>query len=102
MAVLRGAGVERFAFFSYAHLPGMARELNSWLAATGARFPDGVPLGTVHAADPAWTLLVMAAVILLGWWVAVWSPSARAGRELASVPPAQRPLEQVQEEATTP
>lgn len=60
--------------------------------------PNGVPT----SAEPAWTLLVMAALILLGWWVAVWSPSARTGRELASVPSGQRPLEQVEEEATTP
>lgn len=66
--------------------------------------PHGVPTSI----DPAWTLLVLAALILLGWWVAVWSPSARTGRPLASVPSAQRPLEQaeqveqVQEEATTP
>jgi predicted TIM-barrel fold metal-dependent hydrolase len=52
VAALRGAGVERFVFFSYAHVPGMAHELNRWLAATGSRFPDGIPLGTVHAADP--------------------------------------------------
>lgn len=51
VAALRAAGVERFAFFSYAHRPGMARDLNRWLRDTAARFPDGIPLGTVHAAD---------------------------------------------------
>jgi hypothetical protein len=51
VAALRRAGVERFAFFSYAHRPGMARDLNRWLRDTAARFPDGIPLGTVHAAD---------------------------------------------------
>src|SRR5215471_1240211 len=51
VAALRAAGVERFAFFSYAHRPGMARELNRWLRGTAARFPDGIPLGTVHAGD---------------------------------------------------
>lgn len=51
VAALRAAGVERFAFFSYAHRPGMARELNRWLRDTAARFPDGIPLGTVHAGD---------------------------------------------------
>jgi uncharacterized protein len=50
-AALRAAGVERFAFFSYAHRPGMARELNAWIRDTAARLPDGIPLGTVHAAD---------------------------------------------------
>jgi predicted TIM-barrel fold metal-dependent hydrolase len=48
---LRAAGVERFVFFSYAHRPGMARELNRWLRDTAAGLPDGIPLGTVHAAD---------------------------------------------------
>ena len=51
VAALRAAGVERFAFFSYAHRPGMARELNRWIRDAGARFPDGIPLGTVHAED---------------------------------------------------
>ncbi len=51
VAALRGAGVERFAFFSYAHRPGMARDLNAWIRDTAARFPDAIPLGTVHAAD---------------------------------------------------
>jgi uncharacterized protein len=51
VGALRAAGVERFAFFSYAHRPGMARELNRWVRDTGARFPDGIPLGTVHAGD---------------------------------------------------
>jgi predicted TIM-barrel fold metal-dependent hydrolase len=51
VAALRAAGVERFAFFSYAHRPGMARELNRWIRDAGARFPDGIPLGTVHAGD---------------------------------------------------
>jgi predicted TIM-barrel fold metal-dependent hydrolase len=50
-AALRAAGVERFVFFSYAHRPGMARELNRWLADAAAGLPDGIPLGTVHAAD---------------------------------------------------
>ncbi|MGH7267817.1 MAG: amidohydrolase family protein [Candidatus Rokuibacteriota bacterium] len=48
---LRAAGVERFVFFSYAHRPGMARELNRWLRDVGATLPDGVPLGAVHAED---------------------------------------------------
>lgn len=51
VAQLRAHGVERFAFFSYAHRPGMSRALNAWIRETAARYPDGVPLGTVHAAD---------------------------------------------------
>jgi hypothetical protein len=51
VAALRAAGVERFAFFSYAHRPGMSREVNRWIRDAAARFPDGIPLGTVHAED---------------------------------------------------
>jgi predicted TIM-barrel fold metal-dependent hydrolase len=51
VAALRAAGVARFAFFSYAHRAGMARELNRWIRDAGARYPDGIPLGTVHAGD---------------------------------------------------
>ena len=51
VAALRAAGVERFAFFSYAHRPGMSRELNRWIRDAATRFPDGIPLGTVHAGD---------------------------------------------------
>jgi len=50
-AALRAAGVDRFVFFSYAHRPGMARDLNRWLRDAAAGLPDGLPLGTVHAAD---------------------------------------------------
>ena len=91
---------------------GLTVLVGSWIAtayppivglALQATHPTGAPTST----DPAWTLLVMAALILLGWWVAVWSPSARTGRELASAVSAQRPLEQVEQveqveqEATT-
>ncbi len=51
--VLRAAGVERFVFCSYAHKPGIARALNAWLGQTSralGRF--GVPLATIHLADP--------------------------------------------------
>jgi predicted TIM-barrel fold metal-dependent hydrolase len=48
---LREQAVERFVFFSYAHKPGLARELNAWLHETGRRLPDGLPLGTVHPGD---------------------------------------------------
>ena len=34
-------GVERFVFFSYAHKPGLARELNAWLHETAGRLPAG-------------------------------------------------------------
>jgi len=48
---LREHGVERFVYFSYAHKPGIAREINRWLWETATRLRDGIPLGTVHAAD---------------------------------------------------
>jgi len=52
-AALRQAGVERFVFCSYAHKPGIARELNAWLAATSRALGGyGLPLATVHPADP--------------------------------------------------
>ncbi len=52
-ASLRRHGVERFVFCSYAHKPGMAREINSWLAETSRRLERfGLPLATVHPADP--------------------------------------------------
>jgi hypothetical protein len=44
--------VDRFVFFSYAHKPGLARELNAWLHETAGRLPAGLPLGTVHPGDP--------------------------------------------------
>jgi predicted TIM-barrel fold metal-dependent hydrolase len=51
--VLREHGVEKFAFFSYAHKAGMARELNAWLSDTARELGAGaVPLGTVHVDDP--------------------------------------------------
>ncbi len=56
VAALRAAGVTRFVFCSYAHKPGMARELNAWLAATSRAIGGyGLPLATVHLddADPA-------------------------------------------------
>ena len=49
---LRARGVHRFCFFSYAHKPGMSRELNRWLSAQAARLPDTVALGTLHPDDP--------------------------------------------------
>ncbi len=50
---LREHGVERFAFCSYAHKAGIARDLNAWLAATARELgPGAVPLATVHVEDP--------------------------------------------------
>ena len=49
---LSARGVERFCFFTYAHKPGMARDLNQWVAETAARHPQAVALGTLHVDDP--------------------------------------------------
>jgi predicted TIM-barrel fold metal-dependent hydrolase len=49
---LRARGVRRFCFFSYAHRPGMARELNRWLGGQAARLPEAIALGTLHPEDP--------------------------------------------------
>lgn len=51
VATLRARGVTRFCFFSYAHKPGIARSINEWTAKTAARYPEAIPLGTVHAGD---------------------------------------------------
>jgi uncharacterized protein len=51
--ILHEHGVERFAFCSYAHKPGIARDLNAWLAETARELGGGaVALGTVHVGDP--------------------------------------------------
>ena len=49
---LLARGVRRFCFFSYAHKPGMARELNRWLGGQAARLPEAIALGTLHPDDP--------------------------------------------------
>lgn len=48
---LQARGVDRFCFFSYAHKPGMARDLNRWVAETATRLPGAIPLGTLHVDD---------------------------------------------------
>jgi predicted TIM-barrel fold metal-dependent hydrolase len=50
-ATLRTHGVERFCFFSYAHKPGMARDLNRWVAETARGLPEAIPFGTLHPDD---------------------------------------------------
>ena len=42
MTGIRARGVRRFCFFSYAHKPGMARELNRWLSGQAARLPETI------------------------------------------------------------
>jgi hypothetical protein len=50
-ATLAERGVERFWFFSYAHKPGMARELNHWVAQTASTLAAAVGFGTLHPDD---------------------------------------------------
>jgi len=50
--VLHAHGVRRFVFCSYAHKPGMASDLNAWLAQTSRDLGGyGLPLATVHPGD---------------------------------------------------
>ena len=59
-------GVERFCFFSYAHKPGMARELNRWVAETAATLPAAVGFGTLHPDDPDVDAVAAEATTALG------------------------------------
>ncbi len=55
VAALKEQGVDRFVFCSYAHKPGIARDLNAWLARTARQYDRfGLPLFTVHLDDPAY------------------------------------------------
>jgi uncharacterized protein len=65
-ATLAERGVTRFCFFSYAHKPGMARELNHWVAETGAALPGAVGFGTLHPDDPDVTAVAAQATGELG------------------------------------
>ncbi len=49
---LAAEGVVRYLVASYAHRPGMARELNDWLRAFADRHEGAIPLATVHPDDP--------------------------------------------------
>lgn len=46
VALLRRCGVRRFSALSYAHLPGMAEDLNDWAAAFADRVPECLRSGT--------------------------------------------------------
>lgn len=50
-AALVAAGVERCWSLPYAHRPGMASDLNRWMAETWADDPVVVPGGTLHVGD---------------------------------------------------
>lgn len=45
------ARTDGFVCFPYAHRPGVAREMNEWVAAELGDEPDCAALGTVHAGD---------------------------------------------------
>jgi predicted TIM-barrel fold metal-dependent hydrolase len=45
-------GVTRFCCLTYAHKPGMARELNRWMAETTPGLTGAIGLGTLHPDDP--------------------------------------------------
>jgi predicted TIM-barrel fold metal-dependent hydrolase len=63
---LRARGVDRFCFFSYAHKPGMARDINRWVATTAAALPGTVGLGTLHPADTELDAIAREATEVLG------------------------------------
>ncbi len=52
VAFLRGRGVRRIVALHYAHVPGLARELNRFAAEAGRAHPDVVPLATVLPGEP--------------------------------------------------
>jgi len=64
---LESHGVGRFCFFSYAHRPGMARELNRWLVEQSRHLPQGIPLGTFHPDDPDYLEVVDEALDAYGF-----------------------------------
>lgn len=48
---LRGQGVSRAFVLAYVHKPGLARQVNRWLAELSAENPWLVPFGAIHPAD---------------------------------------------------
>jgi predicted TIM-barrel fold metal-dependent hydrolase len=50
-AALRSHGVSRWVAMAYCHKPGMARDLNRWLAGYAARNPEAVVLAAAHPHD---------------------------------------------------
>ncbi|CAN5906224.1 amidohydrolase family protein [soil metagenome] len=53
LARLRALGVMRFGALAYAHRPGMAVWLNTWLANFAARVPEALHCATFHAEPEA-------------------------------------------------
>ncbi|HEY7955627.1 MAG TPA: amidohydrolase family protein [Polyangia bacterium] len=52
IAFLTARGVDRLVGLAYSHAPGMARELNRFLAELGRAHPQLIPLGTVLPGEP--------------------------------------------------
>ena len=50
--LLKARGVRRFCALHYAHKPGMARELNRFVAEAARAHPEILPLGTVLPGEP--------------------------------------------------
>jgi predicted TIM-barrel fold metal-dependent hydrolase len=65
-ATLAAHGVARFCCMSYAHRAGIARSINTWMAATARRLPGAIPLGTVHPDDPDYLAVAEEALVGLG------------------------------------
>jgi hypothetical protein len=65
-----------------------------------AAYPDGVS----SPGDPAWVVLILIVLVLLGLWIAVWSQSARgaSGRAPGRAHSRDEPAEAAEPEASTP
>ncbi len=53
LALPVACGAERIVGCNYAHKPGIASSLNAWLLELARRWPQIVPLATLHPDDPA-------------------------------------------------
>lgn len=49
--LLKERGIERFLALNYSHKPGIALTLNKWTYEFCQKYPDAIPLGTVHPDD---------------------------------------------------
>ncbi len=63
---LAARGVTRFCCLTYAHQPGMARDLNRWMAEVTAALPAAIGFGTLHPDDPDVDAVAAEATGLLG------------------------------------
>jgi predicted TIM-barrel fold metal-dependent hydrolase len=49
--ILKEHGIERFLVLNYAHKAGIAKSLNEWTYNFCSKYPEAIPLGTVHPDD---------------------------------------------------